>query len=850
MMRITNKMMVNSLNRNIAGNLQRMAEYQTQLSTTRRINKPSDDPAGVVKALRLRTNLVEGEQYLSNINESIGFMETTDAAFNDVTQIMHKVRELTVKAATDTNSQTDWEAISKEIRELNEQLKMIANATFGSKYIFAGSNVTEAPCAESDWTGNNQALEAEIGVGVIIPYNIDTKEFFSGRLDGLNVEAASGYDGDKMIAKNLQEGDYKVNNSLGTASEVDNKLNATSNTGRFFFYDDGGTAKAATTVAGSAAGNVDSVYNGALRMQVTGVDDAADTITVNLSGKISIGSGAYRDIEVIGVTLDMAALDGAAICTIDATDLGGPQDLVIWNNSGTDMTGIDANQFVAGDTVNLALSSVQSCARESQSFLTAVPNSGSFFYEAQGVEATLGVGIDNGAAPLANDSPYSGSILLETTRIEEANGSIGPRASLTGVNNGATATLSFTKALYQKDDNGNMAAVPDGDLKASFIYKRANGAVVSGAITAANYNAATGQMVFTFDNDPANGTSVQEGDTIVWNNDWNPATGEEDPGENKLYDRYGNEYQFIDDDGNENQPFEFTYKQGADSWVYDDKYQSAKAFIDIKAHLYTTDGHYKYVEMSNVEVDMETAAGDRIFRIPASAINDPNFTEDLIIWNNGNDTLGGIDPDTSQLKVGDKTVISITAQGQDDSQNANINFTYTTAAGEEVVSNNRFKFDAGTFDYHTRKLRIFSLNEQTGLAYSGEISMETEVFGAKDDAATFSWQEGLFGFMEDLARKIEAGKVTETSMQLEGSDIRLQELLTYRSTVGARINRLELQQSRLESSNVTITDLLSKTEDADMAEVIMQLQLQENVYKASLAAGARIIQPSLLDFLS
>ncbi|MEN6351305.1 MAG: flagellar hook-associated protein FlgL, partial [Syntrophomonas sp.] len=59
-----------------------------------------------------------------------------------------------------------------------------------------------------------------------------------------------------------------------------------------------------------------------------------------------------------------------------------------------------------------------------------------------------------------------------------------------------------------------------------------------------------------------------------------------------------------------------------------------------------------------------------------------------------------------------------------------------------------------------------------------------------------------------------------------------------------------LQQSRLESIQTTFTSLLSKTEDANIAEVIMQLQLQENVYAASLAAGARIIQPSLVDFLS
>ena len=44
-------------------------------------------------------------------------------------------------------------------------------------------------------------------------------------------------------------------------------------------------------------------------------------------------------------------------------------------------------------------------------------------------------------------------------------------------------------------------------------------------------------------------------------------------------------------------------------------------------------------------------------------------------------------------------------------------------------------------------------------------------------------------------------------------------------------------------------ELLSKNQDADMAEVIMELKMQENVYRASLSAGARIIMPSLVDFL-
>lgn len=70
-----------------------------------------------------------------------------------------------------------------------------------------------------------------------------------------------------------------------------------------------------------------------------------------------------------------------------------------------------------------------------------------------------------------------------------------------------------------------------------------------------------------------------------------------------------------------------------------------------------------------------------------------------------------------------------------------------------------------------------------------------------------------------------------------------------RAEVGVKTNRLELTSNRIDDDTLNLKDLLSKNEDVDMSEVIMNLQMQENVYKASLSGGAKIIQPSLLDFL-
>jgi len=183
MIRITNNMLVNDLKRNLNNNMINMDKYQRQLSTGRKINLPSDNPAGLVKSLRLRTNLVESEQYLANINEGINFMETTDAALNNLNSILQRVRELAVNAANGTNDDSARKAIADEIDQLAEQITLIANTTYGTKHIFAGTNVTHPPYQGGLWTGNNEALELEIGVGVKLTINLTDdamKNFFTG----------------------------------------------------------------------------------------------------------------------------------------------------------------------------------------------------------------------------------------------------------------------------------------------------------------------------------------------------------------------------------------------------------------------------------------------------------------------------------------------------------------------------------------------------------------------------------------------------------------------------------------------------------------------------------------------
>jgi len=74
-------------------------------------------------------------------------------------------------------------------------------------------------------------------------------------------------------------------------------------------------------------------------------------------------------------------------------------------------------------------------------------------------------------------------------------------------------------------------------------------------------------------------------------------------------------------------------------------------------------------------------------------------------------------------------------------------------------------------------------------------------------------------------------------------------LLTRTAEIGGRQRRLELLEARYETDNLNYERMRSDAEDADMAEVIMHLKMAETIYQAALSAGARVIQPTLMDFL-
>lgn len=107
----------------------------------------------------------------------------------------------------------------------------------------------------------------------------------------------------------------------------------------------------------------------------------------------------------------------------------------------------------------------------------------------------------------------------------------------------------------------------------------------------------------------------------------------------------------------------------------------------------------------------------------------------------------------------------------------------------------------------------------------------------------------LIKMFNEVIACMDAGDYKGISDRLASMDTQIGNVLRCRADVGARQNRVDLTADRMENDLVNFTDLMSKNEDVDVAETIMNLKNEENVYQASLAGGARIIQQTLVDFL-
>ncbi len=133
---------VASLNaqRNLSRSQGTLNTSMQRLSSGLRINSAKDDAAGLAISDRMTSQIKGLNQAARNANDGISLAQTAEGAMNETTNILQRMRELSVQAANDTNTEKDRKSITTEMNQLTEELTRIASATqFNNQELINGN---------------------------------------------------------------------------------------------------------------------------------------------------------------------------------------------------------------------------------------------------------------------------------------------------------------------------------------------------------------------------------------------------------------------------------------------------------------------------------------------------------------------------------------------------------------------------------------------------------------------------------------------------------------------------------------------------------------------------------------
>ncbi|MFS0688516.1 flagellar hook-associated protein FlgL [Sporosarcina sp. 179-K 8C2 HS] len=212
-MRVTQSMLSNNMLRNLSTSYNKMGKLQEQLSSGKKVNRPSDDPVVVMKGMGYRMQVDKVATFQKNLGEVNNWLDSSDDALDGVGQALHRAKELVTNAAnTGAMTPEDREKIKIELVQLQKQIQDLANTKVGDKYIFSGT-MTDKPLYDDGNGGypqlstnpNNPAttltayekgIEIEVFDGVSLKVNTAAGEMFKKINDMFEGISQIGADGE------------------------------------------------------------------------------------------------------------------------------------------------------------------------------------------------------------------------------------------------------------------------------------------------------------------------------------------------------------------------------------------------------------------------------------------------------------------------------------------------------------------------------------------------------------------------------------------------------------------------------------------------------------------------------
>jgi len=326
---------VASLNaqRNLNSSQADLNKSMQRLSSGLRINSAKDDAAGLAISDRMTSQITGLNQAVRNANDGISLAQTAEGALQESTNILQRMRELSVQSANDTNTQGDRNSLQAEVKQLQEELGRIAETTqFNGKNLLDGS-------MEGDVNKATFQVGANAGASQTISFSINSAKTDQLSAVGTVISAPNGtavvggdVSGTAVIAGSLLINDTAI---AAPADGTNDSL-----------------ATAINTAAGSSIASAQNVQT----LDFTTVTLDSSNTPVGTDGTVTAGTDAGLTEETAAVTF--AGLSGGQSFTMEGrTVTAGGGDLTATEvalafstgTSGDVQTGVDGSATISGD---------------------------------------------------------------------------------------------------------------------------------------------------------------------------------------------------------------------------------------------------------------------------------------------------------------------------------------------------------------------------------------------------------------------------------------------------------------------------------------------------------------------
>lgn len=184
-MRVTEGTNYRNLLRDLASVQERMETAQMQISSGKRVSKPSDDPSMAADIIRISSEKSEATQYERNLNFARTKLDMADTVLDNVEKMVERVRSL---AQLSLGNPVSGQLYRTEVAGLRDQIISSANTAHAGRFIFGGSVTTDAPYLKASdstvtYQGNSEDMPLQVSRTSTLQTQLPGNEIFTGAVD-------------------------------------------------------------------------------------------------------------------------------------------------------------------------------------------------------------------------------------------------------------------------------------------------------------------------------------------------------------------------------------------------------------------------------------------------------------------------------------------------------------------------------------------------------------------------------------------------------------------------------------------------------------------------------------------